>query len=116
GQTGLDPFLVLVERAGQIVAQDDDSGGNQNARIVYKSQETGAFRVYATTFMPGMTGAFRLTISHQGGAAPAAARPAHRALPAPSERSCGKRCPPSARKAPRPANSSPRRPASLQRG
>jgi tetratricopeptide (TPR) repeat protein len=67
-QSGLDPFLVLANRAGQVVAQDDDSGGNLNARIVYRAPETGMFRVYATTFLPGMTGAFRLTVSAQAGA------------------------------------------------
>jgi Tfp pilus assembly protein PilF len=63
GPPGLDPYLVLLNPAGQKVAEDDDGGGYPNARLAYRAAETGTFRVYATTFAPGMTGKFRLTIS-----------------------------------------------------
>jgi hypothetical protein len=73
GVSNLDPYLLLVNPGGQVVAQDDDSGGFPNARIVYRSPATGTFRIYATTFAPRMTGTFRLTASEEGGAPPRAA-------------------------------------------
>jgi S1-C subfamily serine protease/tetratricopeptide (TPR) repeat protein len=70
GDSRLDPYLVLVDPRGQVVAQDDDSGGNLNARIIYRAPQGGTFRVYATTFGQGMTGTFRLTVSEEAGSAP----------------------------------------------
>jgi len=46
----LDPFLRLEDRDGLVLAEDDDSGGNLNARIVFKPGKTGTYRVVATTF------------------------------------------------------------------
>jgi S1-C subfamily serine protease/Tfp pilus assembly protein PilF len=63
GPPGFDPYLILLDPADQKVAEDDDGGGNLNARLAYRAAETGTFRVYATTFAQGMTGKFRLTIS-----------------------------------------------------
>jgi tetratricopeptide (TPR) repeat protein len=77
GVSGLDPYLVLVDGAGQIVAQDDDSGGNLNARIVYKCSQTGTFRIYATALIPRMVGMFRLAVSQASGDMPVVASPEH---------------------------------------
>ncbi len=63
GPSALDPFLVLVNPAGQAVAQDDDSGGNLNVRLVYTARQTGVFRIYATSLVPRMTGRFQLRVS-----------------------------------------------------
>jgi tetratricopeptide (TPR) repeat protein len=70
GPSNLDPYLVLVNPSGQVVAQDDDGGGFPNARIVYRSPATGTFRIYATSFAPRTTGTFRLTVSEEAGASP----------------------------------------------
>ena len=75
GATPLDPYLVLVNPQGQIVAQDDDSGGNLNARIIYKAPQAGMYRVYATALVPKMTGAFRLTVSEEAALIPAGTPP-----------------------------------------
>ena len=37
----LDPFLFVYDHEGRILVQDDDSGGNLNARIFYKSTAAG---------------------------------------------------------------------------
>jgi hypothetical protein len=59
----LDPFLVLRNPQGQMVAEDDDSGGNLNARIVYQATQTGIHQVRATAFQGGQTGPFRIIVS-----------------------------------------------------
>lgn len=44
----LDPFLRLEDAAGNHLAQDDDSGGNMNARIVFVCTAEGEYRIVAT--------------------------------------------------------------------
>jgi hypothetical protein len=55
--TVIDSYLRLENPAGQEVAKDDDSGGFPNARIVYPCSQTGEYRIIATTFAAGGTGA-----------------------------------------------------------
>jgi predicted Zn finger-like uncharacterized protein len=55
--TVIDPYLRLEDPAGKEVAHDDDSGGFPNARIVYPCTQNGEYRVIATTFAAGGTGA-----------------------------------------------------------
>jgi hypothetical protein len=58
---GQDPFLYLTDAAGAVLAQDDDSGGFPNARIVFVAARTGEHRIIATTINNTM-GNFTLTI------------------------------------------------------
>jgi thiol-disulfide isomerase/thioredoxin len=60
---GFDPYLRLLDPKGKQVAEDDDSGGGLNARIVYKAPETGEYKVIATTFPPNQTGKYTLVVS-----------------------------------------------------
>jgi CHAT domain-containing protein/Tfp pilus assembly protein PilF len=57
-----DAYLRLEDERGKQVAEDDDSGGGQNARIVYKADSTSSHCVIVTTFDSGATGMFRLTV------------------------------------------------------
>jgi serine/threonine protein kinase len=57
----LDPYLVLKTADGRYLAEDDDSGGNLNARIVYRALSDGVYRIHATSFNAG-SGAFTLTV------------------------------------------------------
>jgi serine/threonine protein kinase/Tfp pilus assembly protein PilF len=57
----LDPYLVLHDDDGKRLAEDDDSGGNLNARITYRALRDGVYRIYATTSNKGR-GAFTLTV------------------------------------------------------
>jgi hypothetical protein len=59
-----DPFLYLEDADGKIVAADDDSGGNLNARIVFQPRRSGEFRIIASTLTPA-TGPFTLTVRTQ---------------------------------------------------
>jgi hypothetical protein len=66
----LDSYLRLENPKGDEVAKDDDSGDFLDARIIYKAEETGNFKIYATTFDGGVTGKFTLTVKDKD--APAA--------------------------------------------
>src|SRR5439155_4913582 len=44
----LDPYLLLHDPDDKKVAEDDDGGGELNARIVYNASQSGAYKVYAT--------------------------------------------------------------------
>jgi hypothetical protein len=46
----MDSYLWLDDPNGVQVALDDDSGGNQNARIRYTATQTGDYRIVATVF------------------------------------------------------------------
>jgi hypothetical protein len=66
-----DPYLFLEDPTGAIVAEDDDSGGNLNARIIYRALATGTFKIVATDLRPNMIGRYTLV-----------ARPSHVPMPA----------------------------------
>jgi hypothetical protein len=61
-----DAYLYLENPDGVQLAEDDDGGGNLNARIVYKAAVTGTHRIvatyYAANFLGGAGGDFTLTI------------------------------------------------------
>jgi hypothetical protein len=57
-----DSYLYLEDPDGNIVAEDDDSGGNLNARIVHQAAKAGRFHIIATSLEGGNTGAFTLTV------------------------------------------------------
>jgi hypothetical protein len=57
-----DPYLRLEDSNNRPLAEDDDSGGNQNALLVFRPPQTGVYRVIATTFN-NMTGPFTLQIT-----------------------------------------------------
>jgi hypothetical protein len=56
-----DAFLRLTNAAGQAIAADNDGGGGTNARIV-RSLAAGTYRVEATSFKPGVSGAYELRV------------------------------------------------------
>jgi serine protease Do len=60
--TEFDAYLRLEDSGGNKIAEDDDSGGDQNAKIVFRASRDGTYRIIVTTFDPNMTGAFTLTV------------------------------------------------------
>ena len=57
----LDPFITLKNQRDEVLASDDDSGGNSNARIM-KSLGPGTYSIYASGYnMSG--GAYRIIAS-----------------------------------------------------
>ena len=57
-----DNYLRLENPQGQELAQDDDSGGMLNARIVYNCTKDGWYRIIATTYRAGQTGNYTLMV------------------------------------------------------
>jgi hypothetical protein len=68
--TAFDSFLRLEDSTGKQLAQDDDSGGDLNARIVFKAPKDDTYRIIVLTFN-GQTGPYTLTVAapSQAGAA-----------------------------------------------
>lgn len=54
----IDPFLILVAPNGRQLAQDDDSGGSKNARIVATLPASGTYLLIANSNQAGEAGAF----------------------------------------------------------
>ena len=52
---------MLSDATGKKWAEDDDGGGGLNARIVFRAEQAGTFRIHATSFNGGV-GAFTLTV------------------------------------------------------
>ena len=63
----VDAFLFLEDPFGNRLAEDDDSGGGTNARIVHKADTTGVYRIIATTLPARETGKFTLEVSPDDG-------------------------------------------------
>jgi CHAT domain-containing protein len=58
-----DAYLRLEDAAGKQLAQDDDSGGGTDARLLYRPRQGGAYRVIATVLPGGAgTGPYTLTV------------------------------------------------------
>jgi hypothetical protein len=56
-----DAYLRLESPKGKFMAEDDDSGGDLNARIVYRITEAGDYRIVATALDAGL-GGYRLIV------------------------------------------------------
>ena len=67
-----DAYLIVYGPALEAV-QDDDSGGNCNARITVRFPENGAYRIAVTTAEKRQTGPFTLSVT-SGAKAPSLAR------------------------------------------
>ncbi|WP_416665684.1 PPC domain-containing protein [Egbenema bharatensis] len=57
-----DPYLFLIAPDGSIVAEDDDSGGNFNARIVMELPQSGTYTAIVNSFSAEGRGRYRLTV------------------------------------------------------
>jgi hypothetical protein len=55
-----DAYLGLFDANGQLVAQDDNSGGGTHARVVM-SVAPGTYRIWANSRLSGQTGSYALT-------------------------------------------------------
>jgi thiol-disulfide isomerase/thioredoxin len=61
-----DAYLRIEDSAGKQLAEDDDSGGNLDAKIVFKAPKTDTYTIIATTYANGETGKFTLTAEQKG--------------------------------------------------
>ena len=58
---GIDPYLVLFDSTGRKIAEDDDSAGGKNARIVVTLPISGRYTLYANSYEVGQAGSFTLS-------------------------------------------------------
>jgi AhpC/TSA family len=62
----LDSYLRLLDGKGNQLDEDDDSGGNLNARIIFNCAKDGEYKVVCTTFGPDASGGYTLTVKTTG--------------------------------------------------
>jgi thiol-disulfide isomerase/thioredoxin len=65
--TEFDSFLRLEDERGTQLDEDDDSGGNLNARIIFNCSRDGEYRVITTAFNPNGVGRYVLTVKTAAG-------------------------------------------------
>lgn len=58
-----DPYLEVVDAAGQVIAFDDDSGPDVNAYLLVALPATGTYQIRATTFESQTSGSYGLSYS-----------------------------------------------------
>lgn len=61
--SSVDAYLILLSPQGRDIAQDDDSGGNTNARLTYTLPENGTYTVLANSYSPRETGEYSLRVA-----------------------------------------------------
>ncbi|MFM7470557.1 MAG: trypsin-like peptidase domain-containing protein [Nodosilinea sp.] len=68
----IDPFLVLISPDHEdVFVQDDDSGGDYNARISFELPYTGTYIILANAVAKGEMGRYQIRVTgHGGGSAP----------------------------------------------
>ncbi|MEY3300205.1 MAG: hypothetical protein RLZZ597_3465 [Cyanobacteriota bacterium] len=72
----IDSFLILLSPDhDDFFVQDDDSGGNLNARLSVQLPYTGTYLVFANAYAEGETGRYQLRISGSGGSGNTSSNP-----------------------------------------
>jgi len=56
----IDSYLILLAPDGRELAQDDDSGGGSNSRIIVTLSTDGTYLLMANSYQPGQAGTYRL--------------------------------------------------------
>ncbi|MBX9680604.1 MAG: PPC domain-containing protein [Gemmataceae bacterium] len=62
---GMDPYLKLADPTGNVIAEDDDGGGNLNSRIQYTPKDDGEYKIIATS-LNNNGGNFTLSVEKAG--------------------------------------------------
>jgi len=60
--TAFDAYLYLLN-GSTVVAQDDDSNGSNNARILYTATAAGTLTIHATSYATSATGAYTVSVA-----------------------------------------------------
>lgn len=60
--TAFNAYLSLTDAAGAVLAEDDDGGGDGNARIRYTPNMNGELWISAMSAFPGETGAYAVSL------------------------------------------------------
>ncbi len=67
--SNIDPYLELYNPDGSLLGQDDDNGGNLNARIAITLRQNGRHKVVAREYGSG-TGGYRISLDRESVADP----------------------------------------------
>src|SRR2546430_7416326 len=70
-----DANLILTDAHGNHLAEDDDGGGDCNARLTYVLPATGSYRLYANSSARAELGAFKIELQRGSGGRPARTAP-----------------------------------------
>jgi hypothetical protein len=62
GMEWFDPYLRIEDEEGKPLAEDNDSGGRMNARLVVRPARDREYRLVVTSFQPQATGVFFLSV------------------------------------------------------
>lgn len=57
-----DAFVLVLDSDGDLVAQDDDGGGGTDARLTWRVQWSGRYRVLANCYRPSDRGYYEINI------------------------------------------------------
>ena len=76
-----DAFLRLEDMNGNQLMEDDDSGGNLNARMFFTPQRSGSYVIVATTYEVNTFGPYALSIRESNGVNPAPPPPVFKGPP-----------------------------------
>jgi len=60
-----DAYLYLEDAKMNLLAEDDDSGGDLNSQILFKAEVEGTYRVICTSFGGAATGNYTLRIEQK---------------------------------------------------
>lgn len=58
----IDPYLILLSSSNRELAQDDDSGGDRNAKITITLPEDDTYKLLANSYEAGQSGDYKLRI------------------------------------------------------
>ncbi len=75
-QSSWDNYALVFDPMGNVVARDDDSGGNLNARVTYTCATTGTYRLAVSVFSTSTTpGPYTMQVTGSGMAGAQMANP-----------------------------------------
>jgi hypothetical protein len=77
----IDTYIIMRPPEGDQVDNDDFEGLGTNSRIEMTLAATGEYHVYATTYQPGETGSYEITVTDLSARRETAAPPASAAAP-----------------------------------
>src|SRR5207245_344485 len=60
--TSFDAYLYVLDPSGKVLKQDDNGGGNRNARLMLMAGKTGVHRVVASAVGNAGAGTFNLAV------------------------------------------------------
>ncbi len=60
-----DTYIIIEDSMGKQLADDDDSGGELNARLEFRAPADGVYRIIITSFQPSAVGSYSLVVRKQ---------------------------------------------------